>query len=154
MKNLPQLVPTVLPSGPRCKEVTDLAPADLRLVVALISAKRAGKPGCTREELAAITGMHRTSNMTLLERELWVVSIGRAPGKGNQEQLWAPHPRATLRLGLNGWVVLLFTAEELPRVDANLPEFLEPLPGPTVSLNGPGVIDATGEAVEDERATA
>jgi hypothetical protein len=68
--------------------------------------------------------------------------------------IWAATPRAAARLELCGWQVVLFSEEELGRVDPNLPGFLEPLPVRTVSLRGPEVVDTAGEGAESERAAS
>jgi hypothetical protein len=137
------LVPIVVVSNRDCRDATGLDPVELRTVVALLAARRVGRLGATCTEIRNLTGMAH-SNMRTLERRRWVMAIGKI----GMHTVWAPGPTAAARLELGGWQVRLFTDEELPRVDANLPGFLEPL------QTGPGVIDTTGESVEDERATA
>lgn len=139
---MPDLVPVELDER-RCKDTTELRGVDLRVVGALVAARRVGRVGATYAELQQLTGM-RTFSLVDLERRLWVMVVARV--EGSTTKVWTATPRAAARLELAGWQVLLFTDEELPRVDANVPGFLLPA--------GPTVVQTTGEAVEEERAAS
>jgi hypothetical protein len=135
-----QFVPVVLIEN-RCRDATELSSTQLRTVVALIAARRVGRLGATCQELQDVTGVR--TNMTLLARAGWIVAVARI--EGSNESVWAPTPRAAPRQELAGWQVLLFSEEELERVDPNEPGFLK---------SGPGVVDTTGESIEGERAAS
>lgn len=136
------MVPTTVDEY-RCREETSLDSVSLRVVVGLIAAGRTGRIGCTASELMELTGMQR-ANMSRLVRDLWITEVGRI--KGSVERVYMATSRAQVRLGLNGWLVHIFTAEELPRVDPNVPGFLVP------AESCPGVVDTTGESVEQRAA--
>jgi hypothetical protein len=119
-----------------------LLSTQLRIVVALIAARRVGRVGATVNELAQVTGVR--TNMGKLERLRWIMPVARV--EGSNETIWAPRPQAAPRLELAGWIVLLFTEEELPLIDVSLPSFL-PERERVVRLDGPSVIDTTGHEV-------
>lgn len=114
------LTPTVIDER-RCHGATDLHSLDLRVVVALIAARRMGRVGATRAELMLLTGI-RHVNMFELERKRWISRVG----KSGKVVTWQATPFAVGRLGFHGWQTLLFSEEDLPRVDPNVEGFLVP----------------------------
>lgn len=126
-----------------CYEETDLHGVELRTVVALLAAVSAGRPGLTRNQIVACTGVAASLKMRALERRRWVVPIGK---RGNT-MVYAPSPSAAQRLELCGWKVLLFYSDELDRVDPNLPGFL---PHSDARLRS-AVVDTVGEAEAERR---
>lgn len=151
-------VPIVLKKD-ACHDATELTGNELRIVVALIAARRVGRLGATVAELAEVTGLH--TSMIKLERELWVVKVARI--ERSNSHVYAPTPRAAARLWLNGWVPMLFTDEQIERIDPTLPRGITTLETPvdaflvevarTVSLVGPEIVSTTGEAVEERAAS-
>jgi hypothetical protein len=146
---MPHFVPIAIKER-LCHEATDLLSTELRIVTSLIAAKRVGRIGLTVADLKASTGVH--ANMISLERRLWIVQVGTI--RGATTRIWGPAPRAAVRLGVNAWLPILFTDEEIERVDPNEPGFLQPSPVREVALTGPAVVDARTEEPEGERAAS
>lgn len=95
----------------RCMEATDLRPAELAIVVALLAGRVCGRPPATAEQILACTGTRAQRDMASLERRLWVTRVDKAPGSRNWR--WWPTKRAFERLGFKDWEPELFSDAEI-----------------------------------------
>lgn len=93
-----------------CKTVFGIRFSELETVVALLAAQACGLPGATQAQIVEITGREAPRGMIYLERNLWVVRVGRV--EKSTAWVWAASPHAAKRLELVGWQVELQPAEE------------------------------------------
>ena len=98
----------------------------LAIMVALCSAALSGEPRKTIPQLEEKLGRPVQGSMAELRRKGWAEQV--ATVERSTAKVWQATPRAFVRLELKDWQPLLFTDEELTRIDLSAPDFLKPLP--------------------------